>query len=726
MAPSPIDRTILKEGLPLWLKLRDLDGENAGTGKRTLGDWDAMKQAEAISEALTLEPTEVTAQMMLGHYLKIYEADTGFSMEELLFHPAEFEEKARLCRQLHAILERDDLVQDRQAFVAQLEQALVHYGAADREDIQDLLGDDSAMAILRRDAFRSNRQLALSQFLQGDAGTFTQRPAYSTVLRQWWNVNALLEAALRFPDGVSLHLINAPSGYESFFVFLVKRGANLYLLHDAPDYEHPLQGEMCRRPDRALDRRASKNWFPYDLMGLDYDEATGEAYIRQVNETGLVPTSGPFVGQTTVVKHINEMGAQELIWVTLMFDLLMDRFWVQELPSLPMSYTGQMLRQEDSLRVSAQAAGLPVVLHEKPTVAVPTLTLAAVAGMADAPEAEAWLGETPEHPFAWMEARYGKASEVPDDTFNLVLLQGKQTTVALLEGEVKVEEHQAVQPWWEKKKQANLRVPLKTMSPTHFGTAEELKADRAFLARKNYAEAIQAAANREYDARKDEILAWYRARMAERVPFLKGLLGHGRLVVNDQLGEGLWPGFEHVHATVWTMAWDRAQGRHAGKGMSHELMSTFMEGEERYHFRHLAHHLGPFKRVGRYQEVQPLCFYDQTKPSAHVVFTPTNAAELAWLLGMEIAELPDVLQPFTQMRAGGGNHLLNRIDPLVWTLENPWTQMDFNVRLCLSKRGLKKAEADRVPVDLSPLDGVNARMGNVGTRTPALTDEEEA
>lgn len=698
------DRTILKEGLPLWMKLRGLDGDTLRT--TTLGEWDAMRQSEAISEALTLEPTELTAQMMLGYYLGIYEANTQFVMKDLLFKPEVFNEKAALCREIHAILDRDDLVNDRLLFAGQLDLALQHYGAADRKDIQELLADDNALAILRRDAFKSNKNLAVSQFLKGDAGAHTKRPGYSTVLRQWWNINSLLEAAVRFPEGVSLHMINAPSGFESFFVFLVRRGANLYILHDAPDYAHPLQGDMARKPNRDMDRRASKNWFPYSLMGLDYDEETGEAYIRAANSSALVPTGGAFAGETTVVKHINEMPAAELVWVTLMFDLLMDRFWVQELPALPMSYTGQMLKQEGALLANAASAGLPVVVHERPSVAVPQLSVKDVAAMNRSEDAEAFLGETPEHPYAWMEERYG--AQVPDEAFNLVLIESKKSSARLVGHTVEVAEMPDGLGYFEQEAWSKKGLTLKSLSPTHFGTADELKADRAFLARKNYAMAINMAARKEYAKRKDEILAWYHEKMAKRVPFLKGLLGHGKLVVNDLKGDGLWPGFSRQTSGIQSQWWDRQKEAYTGKGYSHELMATLMADEKHYHYRQHAKNLGPSKMTTRYQ---PLCVHYGTVMAASVVFSPTNASELAFLLGMEVNELPDVLQHFTLMEAGGGNYILDRIDPLAWSLENPWTQMDFNVRLCLSKRGLKKAEQDKQPVDLSGLDGINDRMG---------------
>jgi hypothetical protein len=98
----------------------------------------------------------------------------------------------------------------------------------------------------------------------------------------------MLAAATRMPSGVSLNLIRHPDGYQSYFCFVIRNGGNLFVLSDVPEYSHPLQGMMSRRPDRELDRRAARNWFPYDLLGASYDEESGRLYIKQTEQRGLV------------------------------------------------------------------------------------------------------------------------------------------------------------------------------------------------------------------------------------------------------------------------------------------------------------------------------------------------------------------------------------------------------------------------------------------------------
>ena len=701
------DHTILNEALPLWLKLRGVNPDASPYGSFAIADYEARREAQEISEAIAIEPTELTGQMMLGHFLNAYEKDTKFTLHDLLHNPARFTEQATLCRQIRAILERDELVNDRLAFAVQLDKALAQYGASAREDIQDILVNDDALALLRRDAFKSAAELQVAQFLQGAKGPST-RPGYSTVLRQWWNINSLLEAAVSLPDGVSLHLINAPSGFESYFVFLVRRGANLYILNDAPQFAHPLQGQMSRRPDRSLAARAARNWFPYELMGLAYDDR-GEAYIHKVTSTALVPGGVAFQGQTSVLRHINELPAAELIWTTLMFDLIMDRFWIQELPALPMSYTAQMLKQEGALIENAQKVGLPVVAHARPSVAVPELSLADVATLHTRADATTTLGDVPDHPFAWMEARYSHT--IPADAFNLVASDLALARLTRDGAGVELIEAPQNLGYFEKRAFEERTTALHTLASSAFGTAEQLKADRAFLARKNYADLIQKAANAEFDARGAAIEAWYTKAITARLPFLTRLAGHGLIMIQDRRDEGhLGHGFRRQVGRMMTRLWDRtAQAPSDVKGLCHALMET-QRLDDKDSRPSYARNIGPARLRGHRHEL--LCVHHHTVASSQVVFSPTNATEMAWLLGMAVSELPDVLQHFTLIEPNRGNCILDRIDPMAWALHNPWVRMDFNVRLGLSKRGAKLAAQDLQEVDYAALDFVNGALIN--------------
>jgi len=71
-----------------------------------------------------------------------------------------------------------------------------------------------------------------------------------------------------------------------------------------------------------------------------------------------------------------------------------------------------------------------------------------------------------------------------------------------------------------------------------------------------------------------------------------------------------------------------------------------------------------------------------------VIFFPANRHELALLARCEVADLPDVLQHWSLRQPYTGNSILDRIDPLVWALSDPWTKLDMRVVMPLSKRAM--------------------------------------
>ena len=57
-----------------------------------------------------------------------------------------------------------------------------------------------------------------------------------------------------------------------------------------------------------------------------------------------------------------------------------------------------------------------------------------------------------------------------------------------------------------------------------------------------------------------------------------------------------------------------------------------------------------------------------------------------------------LLQHWNKVVGSAGNHILERIDPLDWKLENPWLALDFKVNVFVSKRAfaaLQKETKDR-------------------------------
>lgn len=48
----------------------------------------------------------------------------------------------------------------------------------------------------------------------------------------------------------------------------------------------------------------------------------------------------------------------------------------------------------------------------------------------------------------------------------------------------------------------------------------------------------------------------------------------------------------------------------------------------------------------------------------------------------------DVLQHWNQIERHYGNYMLDRVDPLIWEINDPWKDLHFQVSFMLSKRAM--------------------------------------
>lgn len=711
--PTRTANPIAAEAFPLWLDLVGIDrahfDERAKEfgGSTTLSQLDRMHASLAIHECLAIPDNELTAQLMLARYLDSYAAGRKFTLKDLLDKPATVQDKWDKALAIRKILDRDALMLQRAGFAASLSEAMVHYGAAGREDVQALLEDDIALAQLRRDAYYGLDELRIHQFLDGAPGD-AGRPAYNTMIRRWWRMEDLLAATAHFPEGVSLNLICPGQEHELFFCFTVRRGARIYLLHDAPENAHPLQGQMSRSPGRSLERRMAQFWFPYETAGVRLEDKGRQ--VRMETDSQALSLPGRFQDYSRPLCHVADLPPQELLWAVMMFDRIMDRFWGNTpLPQLPLSYAAGHLRPETrSLADEAQAAGLPVVFSASPILVVPDLTRAEVTSLISPAEDLGEVGAL--HDRAWLMEKY--AEQVPEAAFNLVA-SGVQHARLSYEGALVVAEGPAQEVDFFERDRAPTE--LNQLDPAHFGTAEELIADRRFIARSNLARSVTALAAREYKDRRPEIIQWLIDRYATRRDFLLSLVAHAHadaLRIQDWKEDDRPEHFE-ITQPLLQMELEEGSGsyRQSAKGLSHAIAQLSPMKSDGPSYQAVGAFMPYLRAPGeREDRFRPTCQVTGAAPSWWLVVRPANAVELAWLLGMERSELPDVLRNFTCITTPYGNSILDRIDPLLWALDDPWLKLEKGMRLALSKRGLAQLVKQPGPLDLAPLHGASLRL----------------
>jgi hypothetical protein len=266
-------------------------------------------------------------------------------------------------KEFRALIKSPELAGIGIQFQQKMERALAHYNVP-AEPSPSSSTDKHNLAFLRRDALRSMDSLRENQFLAGEYDPPERKPVYNPTVFSYWNMNSCIEHLCHMPSGISLNLIRDPDELHSYFCFTVRNGGNLIVLSDVPEYAHPLGRYMSRRPDRRYDERVSKNWFPYELLAIEYDEE-GKAYhdkYRETKDKGLVPHNP----QHFTLKQISELEPPVIAWTIMMFDLLVERYWKQKPQPLPLSYTAEMIRLDDTNRLlgSAASANLPVIGYQ--------------------------------------------------------------------------------------------------------------------------------------------------------------------------------------------------------------------------------------------------------------------------------------------------------------------------------------------------------------------------
>lgn len=679
----------LGEALDLWREITGVD-PNATSG--TVASWQLRATFDALQQAIDLDPTEVTAHLLLGYFLNSYLVEREVSLLTLLEDPHGVAARLVKPRALMQLLAAPELLAARDEFVDALTQALDSYGAADRPDVQEVLRTPDSIALLRRDALRSVQTLRVDQFLDGVPEPSGVRPVYTKSVHQWYNLPSAIAAAVRTPSGVSLNLIRHPDGFQSFFCFLVRNGGNLFVVSDVPEYAHPLQATMSRRPDRSLDQRIARNWFPYDLLGVAYDEETGRLYLKETAERGLVA----YQNAALPLQPIADLPARELVWVSMVLDLLVERFWNQQYKAPHLSYTAEMLHAGDALIERARTANLPVPVYE--AIGLPALRRADITSDAVTDEE---VGRRCHEPNRWLEDRYGP--QVPDTALNLLAAPERAFALDHKTGEVSATGpgYHSLTDWQQARELAG-RVEMVKLDATSFGSRERIAADRKFVARANFAIQVNLLAHEEFARRKDEIQGWYAAKVKANAPTLLTWCGLEALWVD----EGIMETFSHFErgagVTVGKELPEDRKRLHARRTTKrqflHRTTMADSSADERYGASGVV--LGTFKAS------KMLCHVTGSVASSWVGLYPANPAELALVAGCPVTDLPDVLQHWTLRHDNAGNQILNRIDPMIWKARNPWLKLRMTVCIPLSKRAM--VQIARQPVVVPAVPGLIA------------------
>lgn len=649
---------ILNEAIPRWVKLT---GTKLGTNSFTftIGSnsefqgFDLQKYVADLNESRTLDMSGTTTILLLRGLFAAYTDEKLFTVRSLLHASADVERLLAPIRSFDELISRPPCTAAVDAFKETLRDVAVHYGY-DLGRLKKLLADARSLGELRLSASRSLGRLATHQFTQGAPDPAPLR--YNRQIFEFSNINSFVHAIRhQMVSGITLALIRPEDVYQAYFVLGLRNGDTTTVLTDFTEGAHPEYHNITRRPERRLEERARLHWFPYRL--LDEDAVPK----RRRNKKALVPIDAKAVP----IEEIVNLEPPEFIWLTLLLDLVAEKFGRDDHKTAELSYTGEMVVAPHAL-VDATSA-LVVAGQYKPLV-LPRLTpRTATTELAD--------NEKPLGHNAWIEERY--RDRVPDVLLDVVgeraaLAAGKEAA-KLLPGEIKKSAlpHLRKQPntfGWSADRRSQPLVP-QALDPTYFGTAKAVERTRAWYARMNLIKGVQRLATAEFAAKHAMVVSWYRKRIERNMRFIWRAVATGELVApvtrwsSDE---------EHCFPDEDKLIWKEANILRQ-KGAP--LYNPFYPRD------------GVQFGGWDYQRRRNICAIDPpTRASVFTSIQPDNPKALAVLMGIPEHKLPWPLQHWTTREPYTGNSILSRIDPQDSWLDDPWRHLDLSVSIALSKR----------------------------------------
>lgn len=689
------------------------------TGSRSirLGSWEQEKQIRNLQDLAVLDPSLLTCWMLVGAFVREWLEARAINTYHLVAFPKETQAELALSQEVWALCRCTAVERVVAAFqdtvLRGLERTLGKRREDARGDPKAWIEDPYLLAVLRRDALLavdagdgldSGRTrdkacgLELHQFTQGACAPGSD-PVLADAVYEFWNINSLIRAlrSAQFPDqAVVVCLIRDPEEpLHSFFVLGIRNGDVISVLTDRSKahQEHPLRKKLGRKPDRELDARSSRWWFPYELIDTAVTADGKEVYAKA--RTALVPLNA----EAAPLRALADLHPATLVWLALVLDLVRVRFFLEDRRALTVSYTAEMIRVPHAL-IDARAAlvreGQYAPLDLPPLDVARDLSPENMAAQMRSP-ATGWN--------RWMVDRYG--DRVPEELLDVVgederkrLVDTTRTKLPMPGGEIitpfpessphfHTVDHSLSIAHLPHRSPDNGVGPVKLLGldPTVFGSAERLQRDRLWTAQYNRMQVIQRLAVDEFARTRDDVLSWYAARvqangktLQEALARLSFTLPFPRYLTAEELKKRTgtdWPFQQGL--TRWVAVEEEALRWGVGPAWHSSVTRWYRAGERTDAPRGSSEFVYAPNIVGKKRS-------DLHPAGVFGVLNPVNAEAVARVCGVTVADLPWQLQHYTSdlLEPYRGNSNLDRLDPQD-SLENPWNALPLCVGVSLTR-----------------------------------------
>lgn len=629
--------------------------------EKAIADWETLTRTELlgkrqtmltfsaverIKEAFRLDKSGVTALRILNAETEKYASEVGYTIQEMEDNAEAVMKRVQAFAAIRKALKSLPFENIIAKIDATLYNAAKAYGCL-TPDVEKLLKEPNELAFIQRDALRAMDILREDVFTKGevDAGPCKFNPG----LYLFWNINSLLQILGNSKEsGVTLCIVQDTACMNgTHFAFAIKQGANLVVLSDKPKFFNPDQVHMQSSRgggSREMGERIKQLRFPYHQFGAEIDR-------KGRGSMDLPGSNMPAPTQKEAIKlaEFQELPADTLIWLTMVFDLICDRYWKKaaELQTKQISYTGAMIEQPLVLAegVSALAIRDYKPLQFKPFESVEDVLTDKVNFQVE-----------PTRQNEWMEKLY--KDQVPVELLNPLPSQTLQLPAALLPKIERPDSFFAA----DEHKAAMAKVAPRMLKETYWGTESELQHTHAWVARKNFAITIGRLVQKGYDDNEKEVRAWYKAKVEANKDFwLKGV-ATGELLLPHASDSRMTPGFE-----IKQRPSERTQ---------RNAMDYIMRGDETptYAFNDVFGRATVLHNGWNAEQQASWCYISKdTLAHERATITPNCPEAIALLAGCKVEELPIYLQNWFGFRQYFGNSILSDVDPLE-CVHNPWME----------------------------------------------------
>lgn len=624
----------LTEKLNLWCKLTGINPSEERENYTIymdgrLSDYDIKRMNERIMESLKYDETGMFAEVYLKIYLKRFLEGKNISLLELISN-SELNTFISDAKALYDSLMESDT---EKLIMDEAKKAMNFYNlSSDSLDILSVLE-------LRTSAINCmNSNLRTLQFSSGGMGDEFK---VSKNIIMYKSLDALIQCASKGKiSGVSLGYIrNEKQLTESYFAFIIKNGDNLYLLTDMPKYAHPAQSSMSRCPGRNMSNRIGSNWFPYDsVANINIDDLWGSGRYGTSEKSTALSTALDEDLLCTVIGSFESLNTDETFWIIMMLSLIKDRFYNNEIPQFPISYTRSMITSP-LLDIKENAL---IVQKTMPSMELKEINIRDTYNLT-------YEGENEEDAFRYQYLIDRYAEKIDNHLLNII----SNTEKALC-----IEDKYAERDCWGKTKCDYLSLDLDNTA----STKDDIEYRQKWIARYNFSRNINNLVHKDYEDKMSELYKIIEGYITPRIEDLVKM--H---LKNELLGKKT----QTVGFGVTSYTNDE------------ESIGKFTEFNKWYDDYHEERYMYGFNG---YNKSDLRCAFTGRTPKIAFTIKPRNAQELAMICGISVEQLPVELQHYEiKSRSYYGNPILDNIDPFLWIIKDNFNEADFGITILISQ-----------------------------------------